>query len=421
MALSAVSVTHAKPREKPYKLSDGRGLYLLVTPQGHRYWRLNYRFDSKHKTMALGVYPDVGLADAREKRDAARKLLAAGHDPMRKRQDDERAMRQRESETFRAISNEWLERLEREGRAPTTMKKTHWMLDLACLDLGERPIADITAPEVLQVLRKVEARGRYETAGRLRGTFGTIFRYAIATGRAQRDVSYDLKGALITPRPQHRAAIVEPREVGALLRAIDGYEGQPEVRLALQLAAHLFPRPGELRLAEWREFDLDDAIWSIPAHKMKMRRRHRVPLSLQASMLLRDLHALTGHGALLFPSSRSPERAISDNTLNAALRRLGYGKEEMTAHGFRATACTLLNESGLWHPDAIERQLAHVESNDVRRAYLRGEHWLERVKMMQWWSDELDELRAAAAKRGFDVRSERASAQAGHLHRPAWR
>lgn len=393
MSLTAVAVTHAKGRAKPYKLADERGLYLLVTPKGQRYWRFNYRFGGKAKTLAFGVFPDVSLADAREKRDAARRVLAAGDDPgvvTRIAAAEEKA---REQASFGAVADEWLERLKTEGRSESTLSKMHWLIDFARPSLADRPIAEITAVELLEILRKVEARGRYETAGRLRSTFGTLFRYAIATGRAQRDVAHDLRGALIAPKVRHRSAITEPKAVGALLRAIEDHDGQPEVRLALRLIPHVFVRPGELRLAEWPEFDLDIRVWTIPGARTKMRRPHRVPLSRQVVEMLKELLALTGDGHLLFPSIRSAERPISDNTLNAALRRLGYDSSQMTAHGFRAMASTLLNESGKWHPDAIERQLAHVEGNDVRRAYARGEHWEERARMMQFWSDYLERLR----------------------------
>jgi integrase len=396
MPLSAVTVTNAKPREKPYKLSDDRGLFLLVTPKGQRYWRFKYRFDGKEKILAFGVYPDVSLADARDRRDAARKMVAAGEDPAANKKRVEAEKRARSQETFSIIADEWLERLEKEGRSASTLSKLRWLTDFARPALGDRPIAEITAPELLEILRKVEARGRYETANRLRSTFGTIFRYAIATARAQRDIAYDLRGALITPKVSHRSAITDRKEVGALLRAIEGHEGQPAVRHGLRLLPHVFVRPGELRLAQWHEFDLEGRLWTIPAERTKMRRPHRVPLSTQATSILRELEAITGDGKLLFPSILSEERAISDNTLNSALRRLGYDKSQMTAHGFRAMASTLLNESGKWHPDAIERQLAHVEGSDVRRAYARGEHWEERVRMMQFWSDYLDDLRLGA-------------------------
>jgi integrase len=393
MSLTAVAVDHAKGRAKPYKLADERGLYLLVTPKGQRYWRFNYRFERKAKTLAFGVYPDVGLADAREKRDAARRMIAAGEDPAAQKKLAAAEERAREQASFGAVADEWLERMEKEGRSGSTLSKMRWLIGFARPALGTRPIAYIAAPELLEVLRKVEARGRYETAGRLRSTFGTLFRYAIATGRAQRDVAYDLRGALITPKVRHRSAITEPKAVGALLRAIEDHDGQPPVRLALRLIPHVFVRPGELRLAEWPEFDLDMRVWTIPRSRTKMRRPHRVPLSRQVVEMLKELLELTGDGRFLFPSVRSAERPISDNTLNAALRRLGYDSSQMTAHGFRAMASTLLNESGKWHPDAIERQLAHVEGNDVRRAYARGEHWEERVRMMQYWSDYLDRLR----------------------------
>ncbi|CAN5276015.1 integrase arm-type DNA-binding domain-containing protein [soil metagenome] len=396
MALTVTAINAAKPRAKPYKLADGLGLYILIAPTGGRLWRMNYRFLGQQKTLSFGSYPDVSLAKAREKRSAAREALADGRDPFEVRKANVREAKAKLEETFKAIAVEWLSRLEIEGRAPATLQKLRWLLDLSYPLIGNRPIADLTALELLEVLRKVEVRGRYETANRLRSTFGTIFRYAIVTGRAQRDVSVDLRGALITPKPTHRAAILDPKALGGLLRAVDAHDGQPAVRIALKLLPHMFPRPGELRLAEWKEFDLEAAVWTIPPEKTKMRRPHKVPLTEQVLEMLAELEPITGGGAYLFPSIRSAERPITDNTLNAALRRLGYGKDEVTAHGFRATASTLLNEMGKWHPDAIERQLAHVESNDVRRAYARGAHWDERVKMMQHWSDYLDGLQAGA-------------------------
>ena len=392
MALTATAVSNAKPRTKAYKLADAGGLHLLVTSLGQRYWRLNYRYDDRYKTLALGVYPDVGLADARAKRDAARKLLASGEDPAEQRKQEARSAKAVSADTFKAIAEEWLTRNERQGRSISTMKKLRWLLSFAYPSLGERPITKITAPEIQEVLRKIEVRGRHETAVRLRGTFGTVFRYAIATGRAQRDVSFDLRGALITPNTKHRAALLKPKDVGGLLLAIAGYEGQPTVQVALRLAPHLFVRPGELRMAEWSEFDLIGAVWSIPPHKTKMRREHRVPLSRQVLSVLRELNPISGETQFLFPSIRSNARPITDNTLNAALRRMGYDKEQMTAHGFRATASTLLNEMGKWNPDAIERQLGHIDENEVRRAYARGDYWSERVKMMQAWSNYLDTL-----------------------------
>jgi integrase len=296
--------------------------------------------------------------------------------------------------SFRAVAEELIAKLEREGRAQATLTKKRWLLDFAFPAFGDRPITEITARELLALLREVEGRGLYETANRLRSTCGMVFRYAIATGRAERDPSGDLRGALTTPQVSHRATIVDPTGIGALLRAVDGFDGQPTTRAALRLAAYVFVRPGELRHAEWREFDWDNAVWSIPAEKMKMQRPHRVPLARQPMAILRELQEITGSGRWLFPSVRTFERPISENTLNAALRRLGYGPEAMSTHGFRAMAATRLNEMGRWNPDAIERQLAHQEANAVRRAYThRAEYWPERVTMMQAWADYLDELR----------------------------
>ena len=390
MALTDTAIRSAKPRAKKFKLSDGRGLQLIVSPTGAKLWRLAYRYQGKQKSLALGAYPDVTLAEARAACDVARKHLAAGLDPSIKRKLD----RQSAANTFRLIAEELLAKFEREGRAPATLAKQRWLLDFAFAKFGDRPIAEITAPEVLLALRPIEARGNYETARRLRSTCGMVFRYAVATGRAQRDPTGDLRGALTTPKVKHRAAIIEPNAIGGLLRAIDDYDGYKVVRAALRLVALVFVRPGELRHAEWTEIDFEAVEWRIPAEKMKMRRPHRVPLSRQAIALLRDLHELTQYSRWVFPSIKSGLRPLSENTLNAALRRLGYGPDEMTAHGFRAMAATRLSEIGQWKPDVIERQLAHEEQNAVRRAYTHGaEYWPERVAMMQVWADYLDELR----------------------------
>jgi integrase len=295
--------------------------------------------------------------------------------------------------TFEAIASELLETKRREVKAVGTLAKLEWLFSLATPSLGQRPIAGITAPEILQVLRVVEMRGRLETAKRLRAVIGQVFRYAVATGRADSDPTFALRGALTTPVVRHRAAIVEPMAFGALLRSIDGYDGMPEVRIALQMIALTFVRPGELRSAEWSEIDLDGALWTIPAEKMKMRRPHRVPLAKQAIELLHRLHMITGNRGLLFPGAWDFKKPLSENTLNAALRRLGYAADVMTSHGFRAAASSMLNESGKWNADAIEAQLAHIDGNSVRRAYARAEFWDERVKMMAWWADKLDRIR----------------------------
>jgi integrase len=390
MALSALAVSKAKAKDKPYKLADSGGLHLLITPTGGRYWRLNYRFSGKYRTLALGVFPETGLADARAKRDAAKEALAAGQDPAARRKAQERQERLDQSSSFKAVAEEWLIKREKEGLAEITLAKAKWLLDFAYPVIGDSKISEITTLELLDVLRGVEAGGRYETARRLRSICGRVFRYAIATGRAQHDLAAGLRDALITPKVTHLAAITNRQEVGPLLRAIDGFTGHGITKAALRLAPHVFVRPGELRHAEWDEIDFDSKVWSIPADKMKMRRPHRVPLSRQAVAILREVRSLTCRGNYVFPGFQSVKRPMSENALNGALRRLGYSGTEMTSHGFRAMASTLLNEMGKWHPDAIERQLAHIEADGVRRAYARGEYWDERVLMMQDWSDFLD-------------------------------
>lgn len=388
MALTDAAIRAAKPREKPYKLAVGDGLYLLIHPRGARYWRFKYRLHGREGLLAVGIYPDVPLAEARNRRDAARKLVAAGMDPVAAK----RAQKAAAADSFQAIALEWLAKQE---MASATREKAKWTFtDLLFPYLGSRPIRTITAPDVLAVLRRLESRGAIETAHRTKQRVGQVLRYAIATGRAERDVTADLHGALASVNVEHRAAITEPKRVGELLRAIDGYQGQPSAHYALRLAPLVFVRPGELRAAQWSEFHLDGPHpeWRIPAERMKMRQEHIVPLSDQAVALLRELQPIS-NGQLLFPGLRSAAQPISDATLNAALRRLGYAGSEMTSHGFRSTASTLLNEQG-WHPDLIELQLAHAERNKVRAAYNRAQRLTERRKMMQAWADYLDELKA---------------------------
>ena len=394
MSLSDTSIRNAKGEAKAYKLADAGGLYVLVNPNRSRLWRWKYRFGGKEKVLAIGAYPAVSLAKAREARDAARERLAERTDPSEHKRDVRRQAHLVAANTFGLIAEEFLDKQRREGKAAATLVKKEWLLGLARHELGDRPVSELRAPDILPVLKAIEARGTHETALRLRAVIGAVFRYAIATGRADVDPSQSLHGALIRPQVTHRAAVTSAEAFGGLLRAIDGCEGQLSTRAALQLLAVLFPRPGELRMAEWSEFDLAKATWTIPAIRTKMRREHRMPLPPQAVAILEGLRPITGNGKLVLPSVRTNARPISENTLNAALRRLGYTKDQVTAHGFRATASTLLNESGRWNPDAIERQLAHVEANAVRRAYARGEHWDERVTMMRWWADHLDTLRA---------------------------
>jgi integrase len=341
--LTALAIKNAKGRAKPYKLTDSDGLFLYVTPNGGRYWRMNYRHLGKQKTLAFGVYPDTGLAEAREQRDAARKVLARGDDPSEKIKLEKIAAAVAASNSFKAVADEWLAKVEREGRSGVTMKKLRWLLDFINESIGKRPVASISAQELLVMLRKMEGKGRYETAKRLRSTCSQIFRYAIATARADRDVAADLRGALIAPQPAHRAAITSANEASGLLRAIEAFEGFANTKAALQLLPHVFVRPGELRHAEWADFDFNKALWTIPKHKTKMRRPHTVPLSAQALTILATIEHDADYSPYLFPSLRSVDRPMSENTINAALRRMGFAQDEMTGHGFRAMAATLLN------------------------------------------------------------------------------
>ena len=396
MMLTQLKITSAKPKASPYNLSDGRGLALVIQPTGSKLWRFRYRFAGKAKTLHLGPWPGTSLADAREKCREARKSIDTGLDPVLEKKRAKVTARYANATTFKEVAQEYLEKCEREGRATVTLDKLRWLLGLAYPLIGTHPISSITPTEALAVLRKVEGTGRYESARRMRSVLSRVFRYGIATARCDRDVAADLRGALTTPKVQHHAAVTDPLEVGLLLRTIDTYTGQEATRMALRLSAHLFVRPGELRQAEWSEIDFEKAVWIIPIEKMKMRRPHKVPLSRQVLAMFEELHEVSGHRQHLFPCMGSPRRPMSENCVNQALRRLGYATDEMTAHGFRAMAATLLNEMGQWNPDAIERQLAHQEASSVRRAYARGEYWDERVAMMQHWSDYLDDLRQAA-------------------------
>ena len=393
MPLTDTQIKGLRPAQRPTKHSDGGGLHLLVSPTGGKLWRLSYRHGGKQKTLAFGAYPIVSLADARLKRAGAKKLLANGVDPAQQAKIEKTNRLVANANTFAAIADEFIAKVEREGKADATLTKKRWLLGIAKADLGERPIAEISAAEILVPLRAVEAQGNYETARRLRAVIGQVFRYAIATIRAENDPTFGLKGALTAPIVTHRAALTDRKAFGGLLRAVWNYEGMPETRAALQLMALLYPRPGELRQAEWSEFDLHSGVWTIPATRMKMRREHRKPLPGTAVAILREVHKLTGRGRLVFPSVQSALRPMSENTLNSALRRMGFSSAEASAHGFRATASSLLNESGKWLADAIEAELAHVGADEVRRAYHRATYWDERVKMGTWWAGEIDTIR----------------------------
>jgi len=390
--LTAVQIRTLKPADKPYKVPDVDGLYLLVQPSGALLWRYRYKVFGADRKLSLGTFPDVSLQQARKKRDEARAQLIDGVDPVEEKRQRRIAAELAAKTTFKLVADEYIQKMEREGRSPATLKKARWFLELLEA-IAKRPISEVTPHELLDTLRRVERRGHHETAMRLRAFAGRVFRYGFATLRTERNPADILRGALTTPQVKHHAAVVHPTKVGELLRAIDGYSGRPETVFALRLAPHVFLRPGELRQGVWEEIDFADKVWRLPAERMKMKRPHVVPLSKQSLYILQELRSVGNRSAFLFPALHTSLRPICENTLNTALRRMGYGHDEMTSHGFRAMASTLLNESGLWHPDAIERALAHGDPDRVRAAYHRGAHWDERVRMAQWWSDYLDRLR----------------------------
>lgn len=399
MALTDVTIRKAKPGAKAIKLTDGGGMFLLVTPAGGKLWRLKYRVDGREKLLSIGAYPEIGLGEARRRREEARELIAMGKDPSREKQRDKVRSRIQAADTFKAICDEYCEKRRRDGAkgwAPATATRSEYLLSLVCGSIGKLAIGEIEPADVLTAIRRIEGKGKLESARRSLQLAGAVFRYAVATARLTSDPTRDLRGALTAPTVKHYGAITDAKKAGDLLRAIDDYDGSGITKLALQVSPHVFVRPGELRHAEWSEFDLDGALWIIPAGKMKSRKTHHVPLSRQAVELFRELHSVTGPTGYVFPSVRTRIRPMSENTVNAGLRRLGYATDEMTAHGFRAMASTLLNESGKWNPDAIERALAHGDTDKVRAAYHRGAHWQERVDMAQWWSDYLDQLRKGA-------------------------
>lgn len=392
MALTDIAIRNIKQGVNAKKYSDANGLFLLVQPSGSKLWRYAYRFQGKQKTLSLGSYPLVSLRDARTKRDEARELLIKEIDPGEKLKSDKLQRLIQSSITFTHVADEFLEKMECEGKALVTLTKKRWLLDMAKAGFGKKPIHEIKAPEILQTLKKVEAKGNYETARRLRSTISQVFRYGIATARTDNDPTFGLRGALIAPTVTHRAAITEKDKFAGLIRSIWDYDGNPETRIALKLMALLFPRPGELRQASWLEFDLNKGIWTMPAARMKMRREHKKHLSSLVVSLLEELKVFSGYTELAFPGIHSRHRPMSENTLNSALRRMGFTADEATSHGFRASASSLLNESNLWSADAIEAELAHVGADEVRRAYHRALYWDERVKLMNWWSDTVNEL-----------------------------
>ena len=389
MSLTQFAIVKAVAKDKPLKLSDGDGLHLLVKPGGVKLWRFRYRFAGRENTLAFGAFPAVSLAEARAKRDEARKLVADGSDPSVRRKIDRIAAASAARNTFGAVAAEYIENLKANGAAESTISKNRWMLEDLAAGLAKRPIADIVPAEILHILKRVEKTGRRESARRLRGVMGSVFRHAIVTLRATNDPTYPLRGALLKPIVTHRAAITDERQLGALMASIDEYDGWPTLRAALQLLALTMTRPGDVRHMHRSEVNFDKAVWRIPAERMKMRRPHDVPLSRQALKILRDIWSLSDDGDLVLPSVRSVRKPLSENAMNSALRRMGYTKEEVTAHGFRSAASTILNERG-FSPDVIEAALAHQDENEIRRAYNRATYWPERVKLLQAWADLLD-------------------------------
>ena len=394
MTLNALQIRGFSGNDGPYKKADERGLYLEVFPSGSKLWRLKYYFAGKEKRIALGAWPEISLQKARHMRDEMRLRIANGEDPALTRKRAKATAKISAANTFESVAREYIEeKMVGEGRAEGTLLKARWFLELLAPAIGSMPISDVDPQMMLAPLKKLEARGNRETAKKCRSFASRVFRYGAATGRCTTDPTAILKGALLTPQARSYAAILEPDKLGALLRAIDDFECYPVTKLALKISPHIFVRPGELRHGDWAEIDLDKAIWTIPAGKMKARRTHAVPLSRQVLQLFRELKEVTGGKGYMFPAFHTRLRPMSENTINAGFRRMGYSKDEMTAHGFRSTASTMLNECGLWHPDAIERALAHGDSNAIRGTYNRGNYWDERVRMAQWWSDYLDELR----------------------------
>lgn len=397
MALTDTFIRQVKHAGKTAgeKYADGHGLYLLVKAAG-KYWRMDYRHLNKRKTLALGVYPEVSLAKARQRREQARELLADGIDPSQNKREEKQTRIEAAAFTFEAVAREWLQKTEANRATSTQEKITTWLVQHVFPYLGNTPISAIGPRDVLLTVQKIEARGAIESAHRVKQICGQIFRYAVATGKAERDVTADLKGALAVIPGSHYAAITEPMQVGQLMRSIHSYSGHPFAAAALKLSPLVFVRPGELRSAEWAEINLDASEWRISGSKMKMRLDHLVPLSAQAVDILRAMHPLTGHGKYVFPSIRTGARCMSENTINAALRSMGYAKDVMTAHGFRATARTIMDEVLGERVDLIEHQLAHAVKDPNGRAYNRTAHLPARREMMQRWADYLDKLRKGA-------------------------
>ena len=392
MPLTEAKVKSLKPKAKAYKVSDYDSLFVLVTPKGSKLWKYKFRIDGKEKSLSFGKYSAVSLKRARFLRDEARTLHAEGIDPAAKKQKAKSKKSAVSERTFAKLAQGFLAKQLKEGKSEGTIQKKEWLLRLAMDDLGDMPINEISAQTVLKTLKKREALGHYETVRRLRSTISAVFRYAVASGVAETDPTFALKDALIKPTVKHHAAITDKAKLKEFLKALGSYGGKAETRIALNLHMLFASRPGEIRKARWDEFDIEERVWKVPAERMKMRVPHNVPLSNAALALLSELRELTGWGELLFPSLSSSNKPISENTLNQALRRMGFSRDEVTSHGFRTTFSTFANESGLWSGDAIEAYLSHQDKNPIRRTYNRAAYWDERVKIAEWWSKKVSAL-----------------------------
>ncbi len=394
MSLKALQIRAFMPAKAVYRKTDERGLYLEVRPSGSKSWFFKYRFTGAEKRVALGSWPEVSLAEAREQRDQLRKEVRAGEDPLHKRKMAKVAARISADNSFQSVAEDFIEvKFVGNRKAPATIDKARWFLSHLTKPVGSRPISEIEPAEILAVIKKLEREGKRETAHRTRSFASRVFRHGVAMAMCKADPAALLSDALSSPIVKHHAAILEPTKLGELLRAIDEYAGSAIVKLAMQLSPHVYLRPGELRKGQWSEIDWGEAIWRVPAERTKLRRQHSVPLSRQSLVILRELQQHSGGFELMFPGVRNHLTPMCENAVNYAFRRMGFDGDTVTAHGLRSTASTLLNESGKWHFDAIERALAHGHSNAVRGAYARGQHWDERVDMAQWWSDYLDQLR----------------------------
>ncbi len=393
--LTEAAAKQAKPKEKSYKLPDGGGMYLEVMPTGSKYWRLKYRYGGKEKRLALGVYPVVSISAAREKARLAKAELADGNDPSEIKKQQKISKQISLNNSFSAIAHEFIEKRKAEGAAQVTLDKLNWIVQKKLSPfIGRLPVSEITPVQILNALRHIEAEGLHETANRAKRVAGQVLRYSVATGRCERDTTQDLKGSLVIKKPEHRAAVTTPEELRQVLIAIDSFKGTPEVRAALLLTPMLFQRPGEIRHMEWSEIDWEQELWEIPADKMKMRLSHIVPLSSQAISILKNLYPITGAGLYVFPSARKGGRPLSEGGVRKALRTLGFANEQVTPHGFRATARTILDEILGFRVEYIEQQLAHAVKDANGRAYNRTKHLPERKQMMQDWANYLDKLKS---------------------------